>query len=75
MDRRGAMAPSPGPGPKGMKPKGLVLAASITSQTLIPKLWQVSDLVAKAILTLRNVFCRSFAVSAQSVEETGTTSR
>ena len=58
-----------------MKPKGLVLAASITSQTLIPKLWQVNAIsFARAILTLRNVFSKSLTISAQSVEETATTS-
>ena len=31
--------PRPGPGQKGMKPKGLVAAAAMTSQTSMPMAW------------------------------------
>ena len=57
-----------------MKPNGFVLAASITSHTLI-----LSALHMRAIsftspmLTLRNVFSSSFTISATCVDETGTT--
>ncbi len=57
-----------------MKPKGLVAAASITSQTLMP---MPSHMMAisftRPMLIMRNVFSSSFTISATWVELTGTT--
>ena len=57
-----------------MKPNGLVFAASITSQTLIP-IWSSTSFISltSAMLTARNTFSRILAASATSGEETGTT--
>src|SRR3989338_8219964 len=58
-----------------MKPKGLVFAAFMISQTLRPILWHIrASSFTMAILTLRKVFSRSFTISAERVEETGITS-
>ena len=44
--------PMPGPGWNGMKPKGLVVAASMTSETSMPILWHSMDSsFTKAMLT------------------------
>src|SRR6266540_2720876 len=49
--------PSPGPGKKGIKPKGLVAAASITSQTPIPSLSHMMAIsLTRPMLTARKVF-------------------
>ena len=58
-----------------MNPKGLVEAASITSQTSIPsrsQSWESS--LTRAMLTERKMFSRSFASSAASGVERTTTS-
>ena len=55
-----------------MKPNGLVFAASMTSQTLIPiRLNTTFNSLTRAMLTARKIFSSSFADSATSVDETG----
>jgi hypothetical protein len=57
-----------------MNPKGLVAAASITSQTEIPSRSHINaSSLASAMLTERNVFSCSFAVSATIGRLTGIT--
>ena len=57
-----------------MKPNGLVLAASITSQTSMSSLWHIWAIsFTRPMFTARNVFSRSFTISATRVELTGTT--
>ncbi len=57
-----------------MKPKGLVAAASMTSQTLMLSLADISaSSFTSPMLTLRKVFSSSFTISATRVDETGTT--
>ena len=57
-----------------MKPKGFVLAASITSQTSMPMRSSTSFIsFASAMFTERKMFSSSFAASATSGLETGTT--
>ncbi len=57
-----------------MKPKGFVLAASMTSHTSIPIRSRTSFIsLARAMFTARNTFSRILAASATSGEETGTT--
>ena len=57
-----------------MKPNGLVFAASITSQTSMSILWHISaSSLTRPMLTARNVFSRSFTISATRVELTRTT--
>ena len=57
-----------------MKPKGFVLAASMTSQTLILSALHMSAIsFTSPMLTLRKVFSRSFTISATCVDDTGTT--
>ena len=57
-----------------MKPKGLVLAASITSQTSMPIRSSIIFIsLTSAMLTARKMFSSSLAASATSGEETGTT--
>src|SRR5438552_18060511 len=57
-----------------MKPKGLVAAASITSQTSIPSLAHIiASSFAIAMLTARKVFSSSFVISAVAGDETGIT--
>jgi len=57
-----------------MKPKGFVFAASMTSQTLIPMRSSTSFIsLARAMFTARKMFSRSFAASATSGLDTGTT--
>ena len=59
-----------------MKPNGLVLAASITSQTSMSILWHISAIsFTRPMFTARNVFSSSFTISATRVELTGTTRR
>ena len=68
--------PMPGPGQKGMKPKGLVAAARTTSQTSRPSrshIWAIS--LTRAMLTARKEFSRSLTSSAALALETGTTWR
>ena len=63
--------PRPGPGWKGMKPNGLVAAASTTSQMSIPirsQSWASS--LTSAMLTDRKMFSSSFVSSAASGEVT-----
>jgi hypothetical protein len=58
-----------------MKPKGLVAAASITSQTSMPRRSQSwASSLTKAMLTERKTFSSSFESSAVSGVETTTTS-
>ena len=65
--------PSPGPGRKGMKPKGLVAAASMTSQTSMPMRSQsIASSLTRAMLTLRKMFSSSLVSSATSGLVTGT---
>ncbi len=57
-----------------MKPNGFVLAASITSQTSMPiRSRTIFISFASAMFTARKMFSRSFADSATSGEDTGTT--
>ena len=57
-----------------MKPNGLVLAASITSQTSMFIRWAISAIsLTSPMLTARNVFSSSLTISATCVELTGTT--
>ena len=56
-----------------MNPNGLVDAASIASQTLMPRSWAyMASSFTIAMLTCRNVFSTSLASSASRGEETGT---
>ena len=65
--------PRPGPGVKRMKPNGLVAAASATSQTSMPMRSQsIAISFMSAMLTERKMFSSSFASSAVSGAETGT---
>jgi hypothetical protein len=58
-----------------MKPKGLVAAASIVSQTSTPSRSQsCASSLTKAMLTERKTFSSSFASSAPSSVERTTTS-
>ena len=56
-----------------MKPNGLVLAASITSQTSMP-IWRHISASSLTIpmFTARKVFSSSLTISATPVEDTGT---
>ena len=66
--------PIPGPGKNGIKPNGLVPAASTTSQIFTPILSQSwANSFTKAILTLRKMFSNSFSISATFGDETGIT--
>ena len=57
-----------------MKPNGLVLAASMTSQTLMSILWHINAIsLTRPMFTARNVFSSSFTISATRVELTRTT--
>src|SRR5678815_5461657 len=57
-----------------MKPNGLVAAARITSHTSMFILLHMSAIsLTSPMFTLRNVFSRSFTVSATRAFETGTT--
>jgi len=57
-----------------MNPNGLVAAASITSQTLMPIRSHIVEIsFASPILIIRNVFSSNFTISATCVELTGTT--
>ena len=65
----------PGPGSNRMKPYGLVLAASTTSQMSIPIRSATSAISStSAMFTERKMFSSSFVSSAASGEETGTIS-
>ena len=65
--------PRPGPGVKRMKPNGFVAAASATSQTSTPMRSQsIAISFMSAMLTERKMFSSSFASSAASGDETGT---
>ena len=65
--------PRPGPGRNGMKPKGLVAAASITSQTSIPmRSHSIASSFTRAMFTLRKMFSSSLVSSATSGLPTGT---
>ena len=56
-----------------MKPNGLVLAASMTSQTLMSMRSHISaSSLTRPMFTARNVFSSSFTISATRVELTGT---
>ena len=62
--------PTPGPGVKRMKPNGLVAAASMTSHTSRPiRSHSSASWFTNAMLTLRNVFSSSLAISAASGDE------
>ena len=57
-----------------MNPNGFVLAASITSHTLMSILWHISAIsFTRPMFTARNVFSSSFTISATRVDVTGTT--
>ena len=57
-----------------MNPNGFVFAASTTSQTSMPSLSHINAIsLTRPILTARNVFSRSFTISATRGELTGTT--
>ena len=57
-----------------MKPKGLVAAASITSQVSRPsRSHMIATSLTRPMFTARKVFSSSLTISAVSVEETGTT--
>ncbi len=57
-----------------MKPNGLVAAASITSQTLMPMRSHIMAIsFTIPMLIMRKVFSSSFTISATCVELTGTT--
>ena len=65
--------PSPGPGVNFMKPKGFVLAASMTSHTSTSSRSVMSATsLTRAIFTARKVFSRILTISAASVDETAT---
>ena len=65
--------PMPGPGVNFMNPKGLVAAASMTSQMLTPSLSHtIAISFTSPMFTDRNVFSSSLTSSAVSVLETGT---
>ena len=65
--------PSPGPGLKRMKPKGLVAAASSTSQTSMPmRSKTILSSLTRAMLTARKMFSISLVASAARAEETRT---
>ena len=65
--------PRPGPGVKRMNPNGFVAAASATSQTSTPMRSQsIAISFMSAMLTERKMFSSSFASSAVSGAETGT---
>ena len=56
-----------------MKPNGFVLAASMTSHTSIFMRWHISaSSLTMPMFTERNVFSSSLAISATTVELTGT---
>ena len=62
--------PTPGPGVKRMNPNGLVAAASMTSQTSRPiRSHSSASWLTNAMLTLRNVFSSSLAISAASGDD------
>ena len=66
--------PRPGPGKKGMKPNGFVLAALITSHTSTSSRSQmIASSLASAMFTARNVFSSSFTISAALALLTATT--
>ena len=66
--------PSPGPGWKLMKPKGLVAAAPITSQTsMLIRSQSCASSLTRAMLTERKMFSSSFVSSAASGDDTGWT--
>ena len=57
-----------------MNPNGLVAAASMTSQTLMPMRSHMSAIsLTRPMLIMRKVFSSSFTISATLVELTGTT--
>ena len=57
-----------------MKPNGLVLAASTTSQMLMPmRSLTSSSSFMSAMFTQRKMFSSSLVISAVRVEDTGTT--
>src|SRR5262249_61885673 len=59
-----------------MKPNGLVDAAAITSHTDRPsRRHMIANSLTSAMLTERNVFSKSFTISAVSGPETATTWR
>ena len=67
--------PTPGPGVKGMKPNGLLEAASMTSQMSMPmRSHSSASSLTRAMLTLRKVFSSSLVSSAARGVETMRTS-
>ena len=65
--------PRPGPGWNFMKPKGLLAAASMTSQTSMSMRSQsMASSLTRAMLTLRKMFSSSLVISATSGVDTGT---
>jgi hypothetical protein len=62
--------PTPGPGWKGMKPNGLVEAASIASHTSTPSSRpNIASSFTSATFTCRKVFSMSLASSASRGED------
>ena len=65
--------PTPGPGVKRMKPNGLVEAASMASQTSMPRSpANMASSLTRAMLTWRKVFSSSLVSSASLRPDTGT---
>ena len=65
----------PGPGSKRMKPKGLVEAASTTSQmSIFMRSARMASSLTRAMLTERKMFSSSLVSSAASGVPTGTIS-
>jgi hypothetical protein len=65
--------PSPGPGRKGMNPKGFVAAAPMTSHTSMSiRSQSIASSLTRAMFTLRKMFSSSLVSSATSGLETGT---
>ena len=65
--------PTPGPGVNFMNPNGFVAAASTTFQMSMPSsLANMASSLISAMLTCRNVFSSSLAISASAGLPTGT---
>ncbi len=63
--------PMPGPGKKGIKPKGFVAAARTTSHVSMPRVLQsLAISFAMPMLIARKVFSQSLQASATRAEET-----
>src|SRR5665648_570176 len=65
--------PMPGQGVNFIKPKGLVAAASMTSQTSMFSLLHIcASSLTMEMLIMRNVFSSNLVISATSAEKTDT---